>query len=294
VGFAGMQKFYTKKTGAGGKLVKLPLASLATLITVHRNLPITVDEEEKDKDGLKQKLDRFLQVVNLSPEAKAGVVAMSDARKWLLLKSYIATGGTLSVSDAPGASGRDAPNNIASKLRVDPSISVAQSLEKCLKEKDAVWLEKFVGAGGAAAALDVIALKDALEVAQKTKDDYRIEDICAQALKKITDTKEFMEKVLAIENSIRKLTLLIGCLILFSPAWARGESESVGFNTFDGVKIEGTFYPSSKGTKAYTVLLLHDFDKNGGSSRTNEWDALATSLQKAEYAVLSFDFRGFC
>jgi hypothetical protein len=42
--------------------LQLPLASLATLITVHRNLPITVDEEEKDKDGLKQKLDRFLQV----------------------------------------------------------------------------------------------------------------------------------------------------------------------------------------------------------------------------------------
>ncbi len=57
-----MQKFYTKKTGAGERLVKLPLASLATLITVHRNLPIAVDEEEKDKDGLKAKLERFLQV----------------------------------------------------------------------------------------------------------------------------------------------------------------------------------------------------------------------------------------
>ncbi len=43
-------------------LCQLPLASLATLITVHRNLPIAVEEEEKDKDGLKLKLDRFLQV----------------------------------------------------------------------------------------------------------------------------------------------------------------------------------------------------------------------------------------
>ncbi len=106
-----------------------------------------------------------------------------------LLKSYIATGGTLSVSDAPGASVRDAPNNIASKLRVDPSISVLQSLEKCVKEKDAAWMEKFIAAGGAAATLDVIALKEALEPAQKTKDDWRIEDICAQAMKKITDSK---------------------------------------------------------------------------------------------------------
>ena len=51
-------RFYTKKTGAGGRLVKLPLASLATLITVHRNLNVAVDAEETDKDGLKAKLDR--------------------------------------------------------------------------------------------------------------------------------------------------------------------------------------------------------------------------------------------
>jgi hypothetical protein len=41
------------------------------------------------------------------------------------------------------------------------------------------------------------------------------------------------------------------------------------------------------------VLVLHDFDKSGGSSRTDEWDSLATRLQKEGYAVLSFDFRGF-
>ena len=79
--------------------------------------------------------------------------------KFSLLKSYVATGGTLLVSDGPGAMVRDAPNSIASKLRTDPSIQILQSLEKCLKEKDASWLEKFVAAGGAAATLDVIALK---------------------------------------------------------------------------------------------------------------------------------------
>ncbi len=71
-------------------------------------------------------------------------------------------------------------------------------------------------------------------------------------------------------------------------------SLKVTFETVDGVRIEGAYYPSLKLSRAACVLLLHDFDsKGGGSSRTPEWNALALSLQKAGYAVLSFDFRGF-
>jgi len=42
------------------------------------------------------------------------------------------------------------------------------------------------------------------------------------------------------------------------------------------------------------VLLLHDFDHKKGGGRTQDgWGKLAEDLQKAGYAVLSFDFRGF-
>lgn len=34
-------------------------------------------------------------MVKFDPSVKAKVMAMSDARKWLLIKSYIATGGTV-------------------------------------------------------------------------------------------------------------------------------------------------------------------------------------------------------
>lgn len=144
--------------------------------------------------------DRFLQVVNLSPEGKAGVLAMSDARKWLLIKAYIAGGGTISVSES-GSSVRDAPASVASKLKVsllrqctarcqtvtdtraflcvrcrqtDPSLPVLQSLEKCVREKDGTWFDKFLLAGGAQALFDVIALKQSLEPNQKKADDIKV------------------------------------------------------------------------------------------------------------------------
>lgn len=96
-------------------------------------------------------------------------------------------------------------------------------------------------------------------------------------------------------SSMRKLGLLILCLLLIplSQLGAQANSQKVGFDTIDGVKIEGTYYPSTKGNKAACVLILHDFDKMGGTSRTDEWDSLAANLQKKGYAVLSFDFRGF-
>lgn len=42
---------------------------------------------------------------------------MSDARKMLLFKAYVAGGGTFSVSDT-GSSVRDAPATLAQKLKV--------------------------------------------------------------------------------------------------------------------------------------------------------------------------------
>lgn len=85
-----------------------------------------------------------------------------------------------------------------------------QILEKKIKEKDPAWLEKFVSANGLNNVLDVIALKQALDPSQKTKDDLRIEDVCGLTVKKIVDTKENMEKLLSVEFAVRKLTLLIG------------------------------------------------------------------------------------
>jgi hypothetical protein len=67
------------------------------------------------------------------------------------------------------------------------------------------------------------------------------------------------------------------------------KGEKAKFDTVDGVSLHGTYYPSSKGRKAPTVLMLH---KIGGSSGQDGWDDLAAALNGQGYAVLSFDFRG--
>ena len=63
-------------------------------------------------------------------------------------------------------------------------------------------------------------------------------------------------------------------------------SDNVKFDSVDGVELRGTFYPASK-AKAPAVLMLHRY----GGNREG-WDNLATDLQKAGFAVLTFDFRG--
>jgi hypothetical protein len=93
---------------------------------------------------------------------------------------------------------------------------------------------------------------------------------------------------------LQRRTLLVAVAalaLLFSPTVVRAQNDpkDVQFTTADGVEISGTFYPSSKGNKARTVLMLHDF---GEHSRKASWVELAKSLQKADYAVLTFDFRG--
>jgi len=64
--------------------------------------------------------------------------------------------------------------------------------------------------------------------------------------------------------------------------------EDISFETFDGVMIKGTFYPSTK-ANAPVVMFVHKF----GLDRTKGgWDDLATHLQEKGYNVMSFDFRG--
>jgi dienelactone hydrolase len=70
---------------------------------------------------------------------------------------------------------------------------------------------------------------------------------------------------------------------------AQGGAEKVRFDTYDRVTIRGTFYASSKGSKAPCVILLHPI---GGSSAQEGWEGLAKKLQEKGFAVLAFDFRG--
>jgi alpha-beta hydrolase superfamily lysophospholipase len=74
----------------------------------------------------------------------------------------------------------------------------------------------------------------------------------------------------------------------------KAESKDVTFKTYDGVELNGTYYPSNKGSRDAVVLLLHHFDpKKGGNSHQDGLDEFAEKLQAAGFAVLSFDFRGF-
>jgi pimeloyl-ACP methyl ester carboxylesterase len=75
--------------------------------------------------------------------------------------------------------------------------------------------------------------------------------------------------------------------LLPSLARAQNKPEEITFDTFDGVKLQGDWYPSDKTTKAPTALLLH---KIGGDHK--QMAPVAEALQAAGFAVLSFDFRG--
>jgi pimeloyl-ACP methyl ester carboxylesterase len=76
---------------------------------------------------------------------------------------------------------------------------------------------------------------------------------------------------------------------------AKSDSRAVSFRSSDGVELQGNFYPAPpSGSKDACVLLLHNFSaKTGGDSHDENWDRLAADLQKAGFAVLTFDFRGF-
>lgn len=84
------------------------------------------------------------------------------------------------------------------------------------------------------------------------------------------------------------------CLFLIAPvASAQAQKkdkkgEKVRFDTYDGVELVGTFYPSGAGGNAPTVLMLHQIK---GNREQDGWDDLALKLQPS-YSVLIFDFRG--
>jgi len=75
--------------------------------------------------------------------------------------------------------------------------------------------------------------------------------------------------------------------LLPSVVYADVEVEKQSFETIDKVSIQCDWYPSSKATKAPTVMLLH---KIGGNRK--QMASIAEKLQEAGFAVLSFDFRG--
>ena len=69
-------------------------------------------------------------------------------------------------------------------------------------------------------------------------------------------------------------------LLLTGRAPAESKAEAITFDTIDGVKIKGTWWPSEKGRKAPTVLLLHNFEgTKGGDSHQDGWDSLGDRLQ---------------
>ena len=69
------------------------------------------------------------------------------------------------------------------------------------------------------------------------------------------------------------------------------EKEPFAQTTDDGVELVGDFYPSNKGKNAPCVVLLHDVSRP--NAKRQDWEKFPEKLQKAGFAVLAFDFRGF-
>ncbi|MGF1579904.1 MAG: alpha/beta hydrolase [Gemmataceae bacterium] len=65
------------------------------------------------------------------------------------------------------------------------------------------------------------------------------------------------------------------------------EGKKVTIKTIDGVRLEGTWY--SRNRTSPVVLMLHGI---GSDSSNNGWQALAKTLHKKDFAVLSLDLRG--
>jgi alpha-beta hydrolase superfamily lysophospholipase len=107
--------------------------------------------------------------------------------------------------------------------------------------------------------------------------------------------------MLSLSRSRLLLGLVLSAAVLYPAGPSRGQppkkpiaTKTVTFKSFDGVELAGTYYPNAGGRKDAVVILLHDFDlKKGGDSQKEGWADLAADLQRAGYAVLSFDFRGF-
>jgi hypothetical protein len=81
-----------------------------------------------------------------------------------------------------------------------------------------------------------------------------------------------------------------------APARAPGETkERLITYTYDGVKIEGVFYPplDDKGRKTPVIMLLHAVGPRALNASHKDFDKLPEKLQKLGFAVVTFDFRGY-
>jgi pimeloyl-ACP methyl ester carboxylesterase len=76
-------------------------------------------------------------------------------------------------------------------------------------------------------------------------------------------------------------------------AWSQDKDnkfEALNIVTADSVKLKAHYYASPK-TPAPVVILLHPVG-DGKTMKTPEWTSLAETLQKANFNVIMFDFRG--
>lgn len=98
--------------------------------------------------------------------------------------------------------------------------------------------------------------------------------------------------------AFRLLRLTLGAFalaLLLQPELTRAQGNDpkrYTIDTIDGVKLKANLWVGAKGKDGATVILLHDFDKTGGSCQKDGWNALAAALQKEGHSVISFDFRG--
>lgn len=87
------------------------------------------------------------------------------------------------------------------------------------------------------------------------------------------------------------LLLTGGMFLVISPSHARAQApEAVKIVTSDGVKLNAIFFPSAK-KNSPTVIMLHPVGE-GKSIKLDGWKELAETLNKSDFSVLMFDFRG--
>jgi len=97
---------------------------------------------------------------------------------------------------------------------------------------------------------------------------------------------------------LRPVLGLLALALLIQPEPGRAQvpppanSKRHTIETIDGVHLKANLWVGKKGQDGATVILLHNFDKGGGDSQKDGWNALGDALQKAGHSVISFDFRG--
>lgn len=96
----------------------------------------------------------------------------------------------------------------------------------------------------------------------------------------------------SLRSSVVCALIIFGGVLVFSGGRLSGQGSEKGdkvrFTTVDGVEIQGTFFQAPR-AKSPAVLLLHNM---GEDSRKKVWVNLAEELQKNNFSVLTFDFRG--